>query len=270
VDAAVMGENIGRALRTGFIQGGIMVGAMLVGMGVGSVVTAGLAEAGLGAGAAQFGGTVAGAFASGFAEAAIQAQLAGGNAWAAGLRAGATSAAFAAALYGGQQLWQSLNSSSPAIGGTQSCDICQPPGFAPSGNVPAYCYNDLFEGGARVTSRYGWRYIAGSGWEIHSGFDVQPLSGGYGTTVLAPGRITIGYGEYLLGYGDTLRYLPEGSKIEVFHAHTKLLPGLEPGMVVNKGTPIGTITQTGRTFGPHSHIEIRQDGILHDPSTIFK
>jgi murein DD-endopeptidase MepM/ murein hydrolase activator NlpD len=266
----VLGAAAGGAVNTAVNGGSLGRNILLAEAGVAIGTAAGLAAGPLaGALGGGFWGGLASATLAAAAAGAAMAAIAGGNPLEGAVVSATAAAVMFAAVYGGAYAWNRI-ATSPAIGGKESCNNCQPPGVGPSGNIPAYSYNDLFEGGARITSPYGSRYIVGTGWEVHPGVDIQPRSGGYGTQVVAPGQIAIGYGEYLSGYGDTLNYVPEGTNIEVFHGHTKLLPGLEPGMVVNTGTPIGTITQTGRTYGPHSHIEIRQGGLRYDPSTIFK
>jgi murein DD-endopeptidase MepM/ murein hydrolase activator NlpD len=132
-------------------------------------------------------------------------------------------------------------------------------------------YSDLFEGRSVTTSEFGLRDLVTGELEFHPGVDRAPIGGVYGQTrLLAPGRVIIGGSGYLSGYGDILTYMPEGTQITVFHAHTSLLPGLEPGMIVNLGTPIGVLTNTGITSGPHTHIEIHQGVFRYDPSTVFK
>ncbi|MBI2985926.1 MAG: hypothetical protein HYY45_04080 [Deltaproteobacteria bacterium] len=168
----------------------------------------------------------------------------------------------AAAFYGGYKLWQSLPD---GVGGSAGCSNCMPRGVAPPGETPSYSISDLFEGGEVMTSPYGPR---GSG--FHGGIDVAPTQGGYGTQALAPGPIQIIGGGYNPTHGDYFLYTPSGmSGPTILHGHTALMSGLEAGMLVNKGTPIGVLTQTGRLTGPNTHIEVLQGGRRWDPSTIF-
>jgi hypothetical protein len=67
-----------------------------------------------------------------------------------------------------------------------------------------------------------------------------------------------------------LRPLLFVSDIIIEFIHTRLLEGIQRGQTLGGGAPFGVITNTGRTFGPHAHIQFRFRDILMDPNLIFK
>jgi hypothetical protein len=52
--------------------------------------------------------------------------------------------------------------------------------------------------------------------------------------------------------------------------HTRLLEGIQERKTLGGGAPFGFLTETGRTSGPHSHIQTRIGNIYIDPNLIFK
>ncbi len=107
--------------------------------------------------------------------------------------------------------------------------------------------------------------------QFHGGLDVIPVGGGFGTELLAPGDIQVLGGGTAGGYGDFLIYSPVNNPDAVIlHAHTRILPRIDPGMTVPGGTPIGVLTKSGGITGAHTHVEFWYHGRRRDPSAIFQ
>jgi murein DD-endopeptidase MepM/ murein hydrolase activator NlpD len=115
--------------------------------------------------------------------------------------------------------------------------------------------------GGWVTSRFGYRRDPFTGMvKHHDGLDI---SSRLGTTIVAPadGVVTFagtkpGYGKVIVidhGYGISTRY-GHNSRFYVSH-----------GDIVKRGMPIAAVGNTGRSTGPHSHYEVRINGLSVDP-----
>lgn len=99
-----------------------------------------------------------------------------------------------------------------------------------------------------VTSRYGFR----SG-RYHNGIDIGL---NVGDTVYATWSGKVRYAKYNDGGFGNLVILRHYNGLETFHAHlSKFL--VYPDQEVKAGDPIGLGGNTGRSFGPHLHFEVR-------------
>ncbi len=112
-----------------------------------------------------------------------------------------------------------------------------------------------------ITSDFGLRAapVAGASTD-HSGLD---LAAPEGTPVLAmaPGRVVrAGVAE---GYGNVVD-VDHGDGVVTRYAHQADLD-VAVGDTIAAGTRLGTVGTTGRTTGPHLHLEIRVDGRPVDP-----
>lgn len=102
-------------------------------------------------------------------------------------------------------------------------------------------------------------------WPGHPGLDVA-LAEGSGVFAMDTGTVT--YASWASGsyydYGNLI-VLNHGNGYETFYAH---LSGINvfPGQVVNQGQYIGATGNTGRSSGPHIHIEIRLNNFRDDPT----
>ena len=114
----------------------------------------------------------------------------------------------------------------------------------------------------RVTSPVGWRKDPFTQeWRFHKGVDlafaegspIQSLTSG---TVVFSGRQK--------GYGNTVVVEGPGG-VKVRYAHLEKLE-VETGTDIAKGQEIGLAGSTGRSTGPHLHVEIERDGKVIDPS----
>ena len=106
-----------------------------------------------------------------------------------------------------------------------------------------------------ITSRYGWR---SSGY--HYGLDIAaPL----GTSIFASESGVVTYAAWSGNYGYLIKIQHAGG-YETYYAHcSKIIANV--GDNVNKGDLIGLVGSTGRSSGPHVHLEVRYDGKTLDP-----
>ncbi|MBO4953819.1 MAG: M23 family metallopeptidase [Clostridia bacterium] len=104
----------------------------------------------------------------------------------------------------------------------------------------------------RITSRYGEREMDGvTG--FHSGIDI---AGNYGDWVYA-----IGDGEVFEcgvdeGYGNYIKIRHSDKGITTLYGHLQSIR-VNEGQRVTRGDLIGTVGSTGRSSGPHLHLEVR-------------
>lgn len=111
-----------------------------------------------------------------------------------------------------------------------------------------------FKGKFRVTSPYGFRTLAGKR-EFHKGIDlvgvddgtVYAISGG----VVRTGFQANGAGRYIV--------ITQDDGMRVFYMHLAKY-SVKNGDTVRKGDAIGVMGSTGRSFGVHTHLEIRPKG----------
>ena len=129
--------------------------------------------------------------------------------------------------------------------------------------VPSSALGAVVAGPARVSSPFGHRVDPITGKEAgHHGLDIAapegtPISSlGWGVGVLAGGGG--GYGLVVDVKGD------DGRVIRYAHAHEL---SVKVGQRVETGHQIGTVGSTGRSTGPHLHLEVRVDGVAEDPTT---
>lgn len=101
--------------------------------------------------------------------------------------------------------------------------------------------------GARLTSRFGWRFL-----RFHEGID---LSAPAGTPIRAAlDGVVVYSGAGINGYGNTV-ILRHDDFITVYAHNTANTVAV--GEEVRAGETIGTVGKTGRASGPHCHFEIR-------------
>lgn len=117
-----------------------------------------------------------------------------------------------------------------------------------------------------VTSGFGARLDPITGERSnHTGVD---LSAPTGTPIpAAKDGVVIRCGERG-GYGDAIEIAhPDGTS--TLYAHTSGV-AVNPGDRVSAGQIIGWVGETGRTTGPHLHLEVRQGGKFLDPTIALK
>ncbi|MGF1643486.1 MAG: peptidoglycan DD-metalloendopeptidase family protein [Thiotrichales bacterium] len=114
---------------------------------------------------------------------------------------------------------------------------------------------------APLSSRFGLRrFFNDQPRSPHSGLDFAAPTG---TPVLAPsaGRV-VGIGDYF--FTGNAVYLDHGNGLISLYAHLDRVD-VQPGDVVRRGDPLGTVGKTGRATGPHLHWSIFMNGAAVDP-----
>ncbi len=110
-----------------------------------------------------------------------------------------------------------------------------------------------------ITSRFGWR---SSGY--HYGLD---LAGPMGTPIHAAEAGIVTYADWLGGYGYLVK-VQHASGYETYYGHCSKIIS-QVGDEVAKGDLIAEVGSTGRSSGPHVHLEIRYDGTPLNPEVFL-
>jgi murein DD-endopeptidase MepM/ murein hydrolase activator NlpD len=116
----------------------------------------------------------------------------------------------------------------------------------------------------RVTSGFGMRHDPLHG-ELrrHDGVDIAaPV----GTPIRAPKDGVVRFAGDRGGYGNVV-YLDHGDGTESRYAHCDAI-AVRAGQVVRSGDVIASVGSTGRSTGPHLHLELRANGAALDPSSL--
>ena len=107
-----------------------------------------------------------------------------------------------------------------------------------------------------ITSRYGPRW--GS---THTGLDIAAPTG---TTIAAAAGGTVIYsGNNGGGLGNFIK-IDHGNGVVTVYAHCSKLY-VTAGQTVAQGEAIAAVGSTGNSTGPHLHLEIRVNGVAHNP-----
>lgn len=110
-----------------------------------------------------------------------------------------------------------------------------------------------------ITSRFGWRT---SGY--HYGID---LAAPTGTDITAAEAGIVTYSAWCGNYGYLLR-VKHSDGYETYYAHCSKLIA-EVGDQVGQGDLIGKVGSTGRSTGPHLHMEVRYEGTPLNPEVFI-
>jgi murein DD-endopeptidase MepM/ murein hydrolase activator NlpD len=117
-----------------------------------------------------------------------------------------------------------------------------------------------------LTSKFGFRKLeAESNGRQHTGIDLAAPSG---TPYYAVARGKVILARYNGGYGNCVM-IDHGGGIISLYGHSSSL-NVKEGQTVEAGQLIGKVGDTGYSFGPHLHFEIRIDGEREDPITYLK
>lgn len=106
-----------------------------------------------------------------------------------------------------------------------------------------------------ITSRYGLRSLGN-----HKGLDIAAPTG---TPIHASEAGIVTYSGWMNGYGNLL-IVQHPAGYETYYGHCSKLAA-NVGDSVEKGDVIGYVGSTGRSTGPHVHLEIRIDGVIYNP-----
>jgi murein DD-endopeptidase MepM/ murein hydrolase activator NlpD len=126
-------------------------------------------------------------------------------------------------------------------------------------------------GGGPVGSGFIWptqgpHSISGNGYGPgHLGIDI---TGSVGDPVLASssGVVTMAQGGYNYGYGNVVQ-IDHGNGYVTVYAHLDTI-GVAPCASVFAGQFIGTVGNTGNSFGSHLHFEVREGGANINPQYV--
>jgi murein DD-endopeptidase MepM/ murein hydrolase activator NlpD len=106
-----------------------------------------------------------------------------------------------------------------------------------------------------LTSGFGMRWG-----RLHAGIDIGV---GYGTPIQAAAAGTVIHAGWLGGYGN-LVVVDHGGGLSTAYAHQqRIYVGV--GQAVAQGEALGEVGNTGHSFGPHLHFEVRVNGNPVDP-----
>lgn len=118
----------------------------------------------------------------------------------------------------------------------------------------------------RISSRFGHRVDPiNGGHRHHDGLDIAAAKG---TEIKAIRAGTVVHSAAKGTFGN-LVVVDHGAGLKSYYAHCDTLK-VSVGQKVNPSTVIGTVGSTGRSTGPHLHLEIRHNGKAIDPLKILK
>uniref|UniRef100_UPI0012963105 M23 family metallopeptidase n=1 Tax=Ornithinicoccus halotolerans TaxID=1748220 RepID=UPI0012963105 len=106
-----------------------------------------------------------------------------------------------------------------------------------------------------LTSRYGYRWG-----RLHSGIDYGAT---YGAPVRAVGGGTVEMTGWTTGLGYQVRVRLDDGTLLVYGHLSQV--GVASGQRVATGQWLGAVGNSGRSTGPHLHLEVRLDGVAVDP-----
>jgi murein DD-endopeptidase MepM/ murein hydrolase activator NlpD len=112
-----------------------------------------------------------------------------------------------------------------------------------------------------ITSGFGLRRaVFGGGHRKHLGLDISAPAG---TPVLSMASGEVVRAERSPSYGNVV-YVDHGEGVVTRYAHQERL-SVARGDKVVRGQQLGTVGSTGRSTGPHLHLEVQVDGKAVDP-----
>ena len=116
-----------------------------------------------------------------------------------------------------------------------------------------------------LSSKFGKRIDPFTGkWEQHKGIDI---AGKEGSDILALGDGVVIWSGKRAGYGNLVE-IDHGRGYITRYGHNKQLLA-KPGDTVRKGQTIALMGSTGRSTGPHVHIEVVQNDKQVDPAAFL-
>lgn len=119
-----------------------------------------------------------------------------------------------------------------------------------------------------VTSEYGPRDGG-----FHEGIDFGDPPATAGAAIHSIGKGTVVESRLHSGWGNTLvvdhGLSQDGKRLESRYAHMEALSPIAVGESVTETTVLGTVGNTGNSFGAHLHLETYVDGAAIDPRVFF-
>lgn len=167
----------------------------------------------------------------------------------------------------GDMVGKALQAAAPAIGGiaggTVGGALAGPLGSAVGtavGGALGGTLSAIVESG-HLTSDFGWRRDPINGqMKMHHGVDIAAAEG---SPVRAPAAGVVTFAADRGGLGNTV-VLDHGAGKQSRFAHLKDF-AVTPGQRVQAGDTIATVGSTGRSTGPHVHVELLENGHHLDP-----
>lgn len=125
----------------------------------------------------------------------------------------------------------------------------------------------------QVTSHFGWRvHPVTHERSFHYGVDISgPNAMGQPIIAIADGEVfQVNLTNTAAGYNLRIRHIDEeGNTWESRYCHMSQI-SVTPGDYVKQGDVIGAVGNTGRSTGPHLHLELKFEGQLVDPYPYIK
>jgi len=123
---------------------------------------------------------------------------------------------------------------------------------------------------ANVTSRFGYRKTVsssagGKSRQFHKGLD---LAAPYGSAVLAMGSGIVTYSGENGKYGNLVEIDHGNGFVSRYGHNSENL--VDVGAMVRRGQMIARVGSTGRSTGPHVHVEVLSHGKAIDPQLVLK
>lgn len=116
-----------------------------------------------------------------------------------------------------------------------------------------------------ISSFFGPRYDPFTGRKAwHAGVDIAGKEGAE-VKALAAGVVT--FADVKGGYGQMVK-IKHSNGLTTLYGHNKELK-VRPGQVVRKGQTISLLGSSGRSTGPHLHLEVHKNGQAVDPGDYF-
>ena len=109
-----------------------------------------------------------------------------------------------------------------------------------------------------ITSRFG----ASSSMRksSHTGLDIETSTG---TPIVAAAAGTVTFSGYKGSYGNMI-VISHGNGVQTYYGHCSKLY-VSSGTTVSQGQTIAAVGSTGNSTGPHLHLEVRINGVAHNP-----
>lgn len=117
----------------------------------------------------------------------------------------------------------------------------------------------------QITSGFGNRKDPIKG--VHRHHDGMDIAASEGTPIRSIRGGEVSFSGERGGYGN-LVIVDHGKGLTTRYAHCRDL-NVKSGDKVYPGTILGTVGSTGRSTGPHLHLEARRDGKAVDPESLF-